>query len=173
MKQNDVMIVQLTELNEQELEGLSQLLIAIVDDGASVGFLPPLSREDAANYWRTVLGSGTFLWAAYHNDELIGTVQLHLTMKPNGMHRAEIAKLLVQPDQRRKGIARQLMNTAHERATAENRSLLVLDTRDGDPSNLLYQSLGYLEAGRIPQFAKSADGELETTVIYYRYTHKI
>lgn len=168
-----ITIVQLTELNELELEELSQLLIAVVEDGASVGFLPPLSHEDAANYWRTVLGTGTFLWAAYLKDELIGTVQLHLTMKPNGMHRAEIAKLLVRPDQRRKGVARQLMNTAHEQAAAENRNLLVLDTREGDPSNLLYQSLGYLEAGRIPHFAMSADGELETTVIYYRYTHKI
>jgi hypothetical protein len=60
------------------------------------------------------------------------------------------------------------MKAAEERARAESRSLLVLDTREGDPSNLLYTSLGYIEAGRIPGYARSANGELHTTLYYYK-----
>lgn len=165
-----ITIAQMHEMNEQHLTELSQLLVSVVEDGASVGFLPPLSLEEAAAYWRTVIEPGTFLWAAFRDGEIVGTVQLQLAMKRNAAHRAEIAKLMVRPDLRRNGVARRLMNTAHAQAEAENRSLLILDTRAGDPSNLLYRSLGYREAGQIPRFARSADGELHATVIYYRET---
>ncbi|MNW08796.1 hypothetical protein D3C71_2056450 [compost metagenome] len=60
------------------------------------------------------------------------------------------------------------METAEQAAAAADRTLLVLDTREGDPSNLLYQSRGFTEAGRIPNFALSAQGGKDTTVIYYK-----
>ncbi|MNY69824.1 Acetyltransferase [compost metagenome] len=65
-------------------------------------------------------------------------------------------------------MARLLMNTLEEAARREGRTLLVLDTREGDPSNDLYKSLGYIEAGRIPEFAQSAGGALDATVFYYK-----
>ncbi|MCR2805558.1 GNAT family N-acetyltransferase [Paenibacillus soyae] len=168
--QETVTIVELTFINEQQLDDLSRLLLDVVEDGASIGFLPPLSLEEAASYWKSVIEPGTILWAAYLGGQLAGSVQLQLAMKRNAAHRAEIAKLMVHPYKRRNGIARKLMNAAHDRAIAERRTLLVLDTRAGDPSNLLYQSLGYKEAGQIPRFARSASGELDATVIYYRET---
>ena len=64
------------------------------------------------------------------------------------------------------------MEEAEEIAIVEGRSLLVLDTREGDPSNFLYTSLGYNEAGRIPYYAKSADGQLDSTVLYYKVIGK-
>jgi ribosomal protein S18 acetylase RimI-like enzyme len=57
------------------------------------------------------------------------------------------------------------MQKAEERAKQEGRSLLVLDTREGDRSNYLYTSIGFVEAGRIPRYAQSANGELHATVI--------
>ena len=53
-------------------------------------------------------------------------------------------------------------------AKQEGRSLLVLDTREKDPSNLLYASLGFAEAGRIPAYAESADGGFDASVFYYK-----
>ncbi len=47
-------------------------------------------------------------------------------------------------------------------------NLLVLDTREKDPSNLLYASLGFAEAGRIPAYAESADGGFDASVFYYK-----
>lgn len=145
-----------------------QLLTHVVEDGASIGFLPPLSAGEARAYWETVGGPEIVLFAAYIDDRLVGSVQLHLCGKPNGGHRAEIAKLMTDPDYRRRGIGRRLMQQAEAHAASWGRSLLVLDTREGDPSNALYLSLGYVRAGSIPDYARSADGTLAATVLYYK-----
>jgi ribosomal protein S18 acetylase RimI-like enzyme len=150
------------------LQDLSDLLLAVVDEGASVGFLPQLSKDVAQRYWEGVLGEGVLLWIAKKNDRLCGTIQLHLSQKENGVHRAEIAKLMVHPDQRQKGIGRALMKTVESRAVLECRTLLVLDTHYGDPLNVLYRSEGYVEAGTIPRYAKSANGDLDATLIFYK-----
>ncbi|MDF2649544.1 MAG: acetyltransferase domain protein [Paenibacillus sp.] len=50
----DLKIVQVTAI-EPILNEVSELLIGVVEDGASIGFLPPLQRADAEAYWRGVL----------------------------------------------------------------------------------------------------------------------
>lgn len=164
----ELIFEEITELDTEDASGLTRLLVDVVGDGASIGFLPPLDQHVARVYWSTVLGDDVRVWVVRQNGEVVGTVQLHLATKQNGLHRAEIAKLMVHPSQQRKGIGRSLMLLAEGKAREEKRTLLVLDTREGDPSNLLYRSLGYIEAGRIPQFAESADGKLDATVIYYK-----
>lgn len=164
---SEIKIEELLSITE-DLAGLSDLLVKVVDDGASIGFLPPMKHSAADEYWETVLKPEVILYVAKWNDEIVGTVQLHLCTKQNGLHRAEIAKLMTHPDYRGRGIARTLMKKAEERAKLEERILLVLDTRAGDPSNYLYLSLGFVEAGRIPFYAKSGEGNLDTTVLYYK-----
>lgn len=153
---------------KDEVEELSKLLKTVVNDGASIGFLPPLDQKESEKYWETVLAPEIILYVAKINNEVAGSIQLHLVTKPNGIHRAEICKLMTHPNFRRNGIGRSLMQKAEERAKQENRSLLVLDTREGDPSNRLYQSLDYKEAGKIPEYAISPNGSLDSTVIYYK-----
>lgn len=53
MNQN-ITISLLEELQPEILQQLSKLLIDVVEDGASIGFLPPLTIEDASAYWRGV-----------------------------------------------------------------------------------------------------------------------
>jgi ribosomal protein S18 acetylase RimI-like enzyme len=161
-------IKEIKVIDDHEIEGLSNLLKTVVDDGASIGFLRPMKKEEAVKYWQSVLKPEVKLFIARRNNELVGSVQLHLSTKQNGTHRAEIAKLMTHPDLRLHGIGRTLMQIAEERAKIENRTLLILDTREGDPSNKLYTSLGYIESGRIPNYAKSANGELHTTVLYHK-----
>ncbi|MBE7149132.1 GNAT family N-acetyltransferase [Bacillus mycoides] len=153
---------------DEDIEELSELLKTVVNDEASIGFLPPLEQKEATNYWQTVLAPEVILYVAKINDEVAGSIQLHLVTKPNGIHRAEICKLMTHPNYRRNGIGRLLMQKAEERAKQENRSLLVLDTREGDSSNRLYKSLGFQESGKIPGYAISPNGELDATVIYYK-----
>ncbi|MBH5318977.1 GNAT family N-acetyltransferase [Paenibacillus sp. GSMTC-2017] len=164
---NEVSIEQLQSVGKH-VDSLSELLIQVVEDGASIGFLPPMMHSEAIAYWNQVVSPEVILFVAKMDDRIIGSVQLHLCTKQNGGHRAEIAKLMTHPDYRRKGIGRNLMEQAARRATDEGRTLLVLDTREGDPSNDLYTSLGYLEAGRIPDYAKSASGKLDATVFYFK-----
>nr|WP_251032351.1 GNAT family N-acetyltransferase [Mesobacillus foraminis] len=164
---SDLEIVELTEVGEH-IHELSELLIQVVGNGASIGFLPPLKYLEAAEYWEDVISPEVVLLVAKINNISVGSVQLHLCQKQNGSHRAEIAKLMTHPQHRRNGIGRLLMEQAEERAKQEGRSLLVLDTREGDPSNHLYASMGYVQAGRIPHYARSANGELDATIFYYK-----
>ena len=48
------------------------------------------------------------------------------------------------------------------------RTTLILDTRQGDPSEALYQGLGWTFAGAIPAYARSATGALDATAYYYK-----
>jgi ribosomal protein S18 acetylase RimI-like enzyme len=162
-----VEIFNISNINEH-VEELSDLLIKVVHEGASIGFLPPLKKEDADAFWKSCAAPEIIFIAAKIEGKIAGTVQLHLCTKPNGTHRAEVAKLMTHPDYRKKGIARQLMKEIEKRAKQEERTLLVLDTREGDPSNFLYQSIGFIEAGRIPNFAQSETGTLDTTILYYK-----
>ncbi len=155
-------------LTSQEIDQLTEMLVATVDGGASIGFLPPLDQSEARSYWEHVIEPGVVLIIAEQAGRLAGSVQLLYAMKVNGRHRAEIAKLMVHPDFRRQGIGRLLMDHAETVAIADGRTLLVLDTRDGDPSNDLYRAIGYIEAGRIPHYARSSSGELDATVFYYK-----
>jgi ribosomal protein S18 acetylase RimI-like enzyme len=150
---------------------LVALLRDVVDDGGSVGFLPPLSADDAREYWDSVAvavkGGGRLLWVARADSTLVGTVQLDLEKRANGSHRAELMKLMVHTRARRRGVGRALMRAAQDEARRRGRSTLVLDTRQGDPSETLYRSLGWSFAGAIPRYARSANGELHATALYY------
>jgi ribosomal protein S18 acetylase RimI-like enzyme len=148
------------------------LLQANVDDGASIGFLPPLSATDAVVYWQGVedalRGLHRILFVARQGEQIVGSVQLDLVAKPNGAHRAEVMKLMVHPSQRRQGIARTLMLALEAHARAAGRTTLVLDTRAGDPSEQLYRKLGYTCIGVIPQYCISANGNLDGSAFYYK-----
>ena len=151
---------------------LADLLQNVVEGGASIGFLPPLTVEDAVNYWQDVVEAlkspYRILLVAEMNNEIVGTVQLDMASRPNGSHRAEIMKLMVHTSQRGRGIAQRLMNAIETEARQAGRSTLILDTREGDPSEQLYSKLGYSRAGTIPEYARSADGSLHTTVFMYK-----
>ena len=165
---DEILVSEVIEMNAATVEELSNVLIHVVAEGASIGFLSPVEGPEARSYWGNVIEPGVIVFVATQAGEIIGTVQLHLAMKPNAAHRAEIAKLMVHPNYRKRGIARLLMRTAEQRAITEGRTLLVLDTRAGDPSNLLYQSMGYTEAGLIPNYAQSSNGSLDATVLYFK-----
>jgi ribosomal protein S18 acetylase RimI-like enzyme len=152
---------------------LVPLLQDVVDDGASIGFLPPLGAEEARRYWDSVASAvadgSRLLWVARERDgAVVGAVQLDLEKRANGDHRAELIKLMVHTGARRRGIARALMLAAEAEAGRRGRTTLFLDTRLGDPSELLYRSLGWQLAGSIPRYARSANGALDANAIYYR-----
>ena len=149
------------------------LLQDVVDGGASVGFLPPLSAEEARAYWDSVAAAlengGRRLWVARATDgRILGTVQLDLASQANGRHRAEASKLMVVSSARRQGIGSLLMEAAEAEARGLGRTTLVLDTRQADPSEALYRAMGWQAAGTIPRYARSADGTLHTTAFYYK-----
>jgi acetyltransferase len=154
------------------LPELISLLQDAVASGGSVGFLPPLSTEDAQQYWSAVFQEvalrSHILLVARDADHIVGSIQLALATKPNALHRAEVQKLFVLQSQRRRGTGRILMQAVERVACEYQRTLLVLDTLQGDTAEHLYRTLGYHEAGVIPEYARSAGGTLESTVVFYK-----
>jgi ribosomal protein S18 acetylase RimI-like enzyme len=153
---------------------LAEVLHACVHAGASISFVLPFSLEDARAFWqeqvfpRIAAGTRRVLIARL-DGKIAGTVQLDLATPPNQLHRAEVLKLLVHPDARRRGIGRALMLALEDAARAEGRTLLTLDTRTGDRAEPLYRSLGYVLAGVIPNYARGPlSGEFEATSFMYR-----
>ncbi|HEV7265393.1 MAG TPA: GNAT family N-acetyltransferase [Falsiroseomonas sp.] len=151
---------------------LSEILIACVGAGASVSFLPPLAPAVARGFWQRVssdvaLGK-CLLLAAWLEGELVGTVQLVLDMPQNQPHRADVAKLLVDPAARRAGVGRALMRRAEQAARGIGRRLLVLDTWRGDAGEALYRGMGWNEVGVVPGFALLSDGSYGDTVFFWK-----
>ena len=157
-----------------EIEALGALLHACVMAGASVGFVAPFSLAEAEDFWRTAIapraaaGAAT-VFVARAGGALVGTVQLGTGTPANQPHRADVAKLLVHPEHRRRGIARALMTALEAEAAARRRTLLTLDTRTGDVAEPLYTSLGYETVGVIPGYCLDPfTGALDGTTIMYK-----
>ena len=153
-------------------EELTSLLQDAVDDGASIGFVSPLPREAASQYWRDVfrdVRQGSRILLVLRVDgRILDTVQLGLCMRPNGLHRAEVQKLFVHSTSRRRGFGRALMTAIEREARIADRSLLYLDTESHKPAERMYRQLGWILVGEIPDYASSPDGHLHGTMIFYK-----
>jgi GNAT superfamily N-acetyltransferase len=151
--------------------GLCEILMDVVEHGASVGFLAPLSHEEADEYWRRIERAASedrcVLFAAAVDDRVIGTVQLDVDTLPNQRHRAEVAKLLVHTTARRRGHGEALMTALEAEARVRGRWLLTLDTASGDATRL-YERMGWTASGAIPDYALNPDGSLTDTTFYWK-----
>jgi acetyltransferase len=157
---------------ETLIDGFTTLLRDAIDDGASVGFLSASTEDVLRAYWTGVLaechaGRRLALVASCLGD-IAGCVQLVFATQENAPHRAEVQRLLVRRSYRRAGIGRRLMLEIERQALARGRTLLLLNTRTGDPPEMFYQTLGYKVVGRVPDFAMNPDGSMNDTTILYR-----
>ncbi len=161
----------ITEL-VNHLPGLVDLLTDTVNGGASLGFLQPLSQAEARDYWLSLrpdlLAGSRLLLVAHADDRLVGSGQLTFPRWPNAPHRAELQKLLVTPALRGQGVGRSLMTALHDTARQRGRSLLLLNTRRGEPPESFYKGLGYKEVGVVPGYSVGPKGERYDTVALYQ-----
>lgn len=154
---------------------LGVLLRACVHDGASIGFVLPYSVADSEAFWSKkvlpgVQDGGRIVLVARMDGRIAGSVQLGCDTMPNQPHRADVNKLLVHPDFRRRGIGRTLMIRLEGLARELGRSLMTLDTRTGDKAEPLYARLGYQAVGVIPGYARDPMGgdRLDPTTVMYK-----
>jgi len=159
---------------ERRIAELGTLLHACVQDGASIGYILPFSVAESEAFWRhkvlpAVRERTRLLLVAQTRGRIAGTVQLDHDTPANQPHRAEVRKLLVHPDFRRRGIALALMAELERRAEDLGRHLLTLDTRTGDKAEPLYASLGYRTVGMIPGYCRDTiENRLDPTTIMYK-----
>lgn len=164
--------LEIREIGAEAVPRLAEILAATVAAGGSVHFMDPTPMDEARAYWAKamagVAAGDRVVLGAFQQGALQGTVSLYLDTPPNQPFRAEIWKLMVHPAARRRGIARQLMIAAEARAIERGRTLLNLDTATEGGASELYESLGWVRAGVIPDYAYKPRGGLTGTAIYYK-----
>lgn len=159
-------------LTSADLDALADTLMQSVALGASIGFVLPFGVVQARAFWQKLLpaferGEKRLLVARMENT-ILGTVQLVVDQPANGAHRGDVVKLMVHPDGRRQGMARQLMTAVEQLAREAGKTLLVLDTVTGSPAQTLYEEQGFTLSGTIPHYAMSTGGVLESTSVMYK-----
>ncbi|MET0742088.1 MAG: GNAT family N-acetyltransferase [Microvirga sp.] len=158
----------------EAVAALASVLKDCVEGGASVSFMAPLPVERATAFWRDVAvgvaaGDRILLVARSVPDrKILGTVQVVSAQPENQPHRADIAKMLVSPSARRRGIGAMLMREAERAAWQAGKTVLVLDTVTGGDAERLYERLGWARSGIIPKYALWPHGGYCDTTVFFK-----
>lgn len=157
---------------EARVDGLGDVLLDCVAGGASVSFMADMTRVEAQAFWRKVADGARsgrrVVLVAEEAGRVLGTVQVVASGIPNQPHRADLSKMLVHRDGRRRGLGRALLVAAEAQALARGWWLLVLDTVTDSEGDRLYAGAGWTPVGVIPDFALWPDGGLCATRYFYR-----
>ena len=163
---------------ETAIPALADILLDIVEGGASVGFMAPLSREKAEAFWRGIaqgVAAGVRALMIAEDPatgEALGTAQVVWDLPENQPHRADVAKVLVKRRARGRGIAAALMRACDEAAREAGKSILVLDTASAQAERL-YERAGWTRVGPVPDFALLPDGRFCDTVFHYKRLNRV
>jgi GNAT superfamily N-acetyltransferase len=166
-------IHRLSTLEQKDIEELATVLIDVVEGGASVGFMLPITRERAIQFWRMVAtdaeqGAKAVLVARDPRGIIVGTAQLILAMPDNQPHRADLAKMQVHRRARKQGLAQKLLQEAQTWAQELGKTVLVLDTVSGSDASRVYERAGWLRVGEIPNYALWPQGGMCPTTFYFK-----
>jgi GNAT superfamily N-acetyltransferase len=158
----------------EQVGALSAVLIDCVEGGASVSFMSPLTRARADAFWQGVaegVAEGERILLVAQEDtsgRIVGTVQIVLKQPENQPHRADIAKMLVHGQARKRGIGAALMRAAEDAARTAGKTVLVLDTVTGGDAERLYERVGWIKSGVIPNYALWPKGGFCDTTVFYK-----
>lgn len=102
----------------------------ITTDHTLATFLPPLSHTKILASWKTwsdevASGHRVVVLQLGPNDEVAGVVSLYMPETETGRHRGEIGRLLVSPDFRKRGLARELMRAVEGLARERGKWMVV------------------------------------------------
>jgi acetyltransferase len=154
------------------LPDLIELLIETVNGGSPLGFLAPITHKVARDYWISLIpelqAGSRLVLIAYRDNVVAGSGQLAFSRRSNSPHRAQLEKLFVERGSRSQGVGRSLMQALHCVARQHGRTLILLNTRRGEPPENFYKRLGYRQVGVIPGWTIGAEGERYDHVTLYR-----
>jgi GNAT superfamily N-acetyltransferase len=168
----EIRIRRLQVVGEQEISGLSDVLIDCVTGGASVGFMWPMTPSKAKAFWTKVAasvarGERILLVAEDASGSIVGTVQVVIDLPENQPHRGDVSKMLVHRRARCQGVGAALLNAAEAAALEAGKTVLVLDTAS-DSAERLYARQGWQLCGQIPKYALMPDGAFCATTVFYK-----
>ena len=156
------------------IPGLAELLVDAVDGGAGGQFRRRADHRGRDDLVARPDGAGRRRLDRRRSSRverigrIVGSTLLFRATQPNAPHRAEIGKVLVHREARRRGLGRALMEAAEALARAEGRWLLILDTQSGTAAEAMYLALGWQPFGVVPNHSLKTDGVLAPTTFFWK-----
>ncbi len=153
------------------LPDLIDLLLETVNGVSPLGFRAPITHDVVRDYWISLIpeleaGSRVVLIAGHHNT-VVGSGQLALSQRADSPHSAQLERLFVERASRGHGVGRTILQALHSVARQNDRTLILVNTRRGEPAEGFYKRLGYREMGVIPGWTIGAEGERPDHVTLY------
>jgi len=110
------------------------------------------------NIERAACGAGA-QFVADLEGVIVGTVSLAVHEHGLRRHRAVVSGLVVSHRHTRRGVARRLIEACRAEAARLGCSILEISCRAGEPPEVIYPRLGFIEYGRLPRGLKETWGE--------------
>jgi ribosomal protein S18 acetylase RimI-like enzyme len=159
-------------LDKREKEELCDATVAAIEAGGGFGWLTPPPRQVMETYYSgVVLVPGRTLFLGLLDGVVAGSAQLFTPTRNNEAQAAacNLVSAFVAPWARGHGIARQLTEAVEERARAEGFGMINLDVRETQEAAIhVYESMGYVQWGTHPLYARLTDGAWIPGRFYYK-----
>ncbi|MET9933481.1 MULTISPECIES: N-acetyltransferase [unclassified Streptomyces] len=145
------------ELEARFVESAHWILADLVSAGAALGWVEPPSQSEVAlllgDVVSAVRAGDASLRVAYLDRRLVGLGYWVRYARPTHRPHADLEKIAVDAAAHGLGIGRSLTAALISDARRTGVEVLTLDARgDNSPALHLYQSLGFTEYGRLPDF---------------------
>ena len=156
--------MQITPLTAAHAMAYKALMLHAYEHAADSFTSTPQERAlEPDSWWRGRIDdpSGlTFVWGAFAEAELVGTVSVEYATKAKTRHKGLIVAMFVHENFRGQGFARKLMRAAVQHGLErQGLRLLQLEVTQGNaPAESLYQSLGFVPFGVEPMAVWTPEG---------------
>ena len=151
-------VERVTELSDDDLAALCEAADAAIIEGGGFGWVNPPGRQALERYFRGVLlVPERELFIARLNGLPVGSAQMVRPPRNNEAQAfsATLMHSFIAPYARSQGLARLLTQRVEEGARARGYFILNLDVRETQEAAIhLYQSLGYVQWGSHPVYAR-------------------
>ena len=156
--------MQISQLTPADAMAYKALMLHAYEHAADSFTSTPQERALEADSWwlrRIDNPSGlTWVWGAFADAELVGTVTVEYAAKTKTRHKGLIVAMFVHENFRGQGLARKLMRAAVQHGMArQGLSVLQLEVTQGNAhAEQLYQSLGFEPFGVEPMAVWTSEG---------------
>lgn len=142
-------------LTDELLDRLVDIWVAATNAGGAVGFVGPVDAGTVApavaGFWDRVLDGVTDLVVVSVDERPAGFGFLTGAADPDvAPHRAEVQKVMRDPEIRGKGIGAAVLDGLEARARERDLTLLTLTVRGGTGTEAFYAGHGYVQVASLP-----------------------
>jgi L-amino acid N-acyltransferase YncA len=160
------------DISKDFIEGVIVLLNQVAIRERNMGFSQPIDLSETENFQNMFVGeleSGAHLLSAFDGNALIGIVTIMPCGLPARKHVAEVKRCVISIEYRGRNILSKGWVDLLEKCAAHNIQNLTIDVRTDYPRTLkLWKLLGFVEYGRMSDYARMDGEKIDGVFLQYR-----